>query len=340
MGRPLLSFLLVCYNQQRYIGEALQGAFSQKWSPLEIIFVDDCSTDCSLEIAQDMIAKYRGPHQVRCLRTPRNGGIGQCVNLAMQHCRGELIICSAGDDVSLPQRTEVLFDAWEQTKRRATSLSSCYHTITATGQDMGLGGTRGDPRDTARLRRQHGTLERFLTCKRPVVVGCAHAWSPRLFDFFGPLTSNLEDLVLSFRSLAIGELLYVHEPLVKYRRHGSNVSFFAGGDDTRSLEHRESRLRWVDEQTVAAYENIMADLALLRERGRLGAEQFTQLTAIARRMRDWYATERALIDAPIERRWRLIAGLARRGRVRDALSFLPRALPRPVYRMLYQWRRR
>lgn len=340
MSRPLLSFILVSYNQEPFIREALEGAFAQTWSPLEILFVDDCSADGSFEIAQAMVAKYRGPHRVQCLRPPRNGGIGQSINLAMQHCRGELIIGSAADDVSLPHRVEALFEAWEQTGRRATSLFSSYRTITADGEELGVGGTRGDPHGPERYRPQTGTLEEFLTTKWPVVVGCTHAWSPRLFEFFGPLTSNLEDLVLSFRTLAIGEMLYVHEPLVKYRRHGNNVSFFAGGDDTRSFEHRERRLRWVDEQTVAAYENMLADLALLHQRGRLSADEFTRLQAIARRERDWYATERRLIDAPFVQRLRLIAGVAARGQMRTALGFLPRALPRPVYRRLYEWHRR
>lgn len=340
MSRPLLSFLLIAYNQEAFVEEALEGAFSQTWSPLEILLVDDCSSDRTFEIAQRLAAKYHGPHSVRCLRTPRNGGIGRSINLAMQHCRGELIVGSAADDVSLPHRCAALFEAWEQTGRRATSLFSCYRTITASGQDLGVGGTRGDPGEPTRFRPQIGTLEEFLTTKWPVVVGCSHAWSPRLFEFFGPLTSDLEDLVLSFRSLAIGEMLYVHEPLVKYRRHGNNVSFFAGGDDTRSFEHRERRLRWVDEQTVAAYENMLADLALLRERGRLRADECARLEAIARRERDWYATERQLMDAPLGGRLRLIAGVAARGQWREALGFLPRALPRRMYRTLYEWRRR
>lgn len=339
MARPLLSFVLVSYNQEPFIREALEGALSQTWSPLEIVFVDDCSTDCSFEIAQEMFEKYRGPHQVRCLRTPHNSGIGAAINLAMRHCRGELVVGSAADDVSLPHRAEALFEAWEQTGRRATSLFSPYRAITATGEELGVGGTRGAPESPERYRPQIGTLEEFLTTKWPVVVGCTHAWSPRLFEYFGPLSSNLEDLVLSFRSLAIGEMLYVHEPLVKYRRHGNNLSFFADGDDTRSFEHREGRLRWVDEQTVAAYENMLADLALLHQRGRLSAGEFARLQAVACRERDWYATERQLMDAPFVRRLGLIAAVAGRGRVREALGFLPRALPRPVYRRLYEWRR-
>ncbi|HUF60663.1 MAG TPA: glycosyltransferase, partial [Verrucomicrobiales bacterium] len=52
--RPLVSFLLLAYNQEQYIHEAVEGAFSQTYSPLEIILSDDCSTDRTFEIMREM----------------------------------------------------------------------------------------------------------------------------------------------------------------------------------------------------------------------------------------------------------------------------------------------
>lgn len=340
MNRPLITFLVICYNQQSYIREAVQSAFAQVYSPLEIIITDDCSTDHSYEIIQKLVGAYQGPHTVRCYQTPKNSGIGASINLAMEMARGELVIGSAGDDVSLPERTEVIYQAWEDSGRRATSIFSCHHTISASGEDLGIGGTRGNPTDTTLYRPQVGSLLEFIRNKWPVVVGCTHAWSPVLFKYFGPLVSDLEDLVLSFRTLAIGELLYVHRPLIKYRRHDSNVSFFELWDDTRSFDHREKRLRWVLEKTEAAYENMLADLELLRREGRLGAAEHKRVRAAARRMRDLYAAEWRMIDGDFSGRLKTIAGALRAGKVGCALHVLPRALPRRVYRRLFLLRDR
>ena len=43
--RPLVTFALFAYNQEKYIREAVEGAFAQTYAPLEIILSDDCSTD-------------------------------------------------------------------------------------------------------------------------------------------------------------------------------------------------------------------------------------------------------------------------------------------------------
>ena len=45
MNKPLISFLLLTYNQENYIQDAINGALAQTYSPLEIIISDDCSTD-------------------------------------------------------------------------------------------------------------------------------------------------------------------------------------------------------------------------------------------------------------------------------------------------------
>jgi len=340
MSRPLITFVVICYNQEAYIREAIEGAFAQTYSPLEIIISDDSSTDRSYEIVRQMVNAYQGPHIVRCVQTPKNGGIGASINLAMTMARGEFVIGSAGDDVSLPERTEVIYQAWEDSGRQATSIFSSYHTISATGVALGVGGTRGNPKEDTLYRPQPGTLLEFIPNQWPVVVGCTHAWSPKLFDYFGPLKSDLEDLVLSFRTLAIGELLYINRPLIKYRRHDSNVSFFAHWDDTRSFDHREKRLRWVNEKTAAAYENMLDDLGRLHRQNRLTSAEFERLCAATGRMRDLYAIERKMMDGHFFERLNTVAGAVKNGQVACVFRALPRTLPRPLYRKLFLLRDR
>ena len=72
--RPLVTFALFTFNQQRFVREAIAGAFAQNYSPLEIIISDDCSTDRTFEIAQETAASYSGPHCVTVRRTSKNRG--------------------------------------------------------------------------------------------------------------------------------------------------------------------------------------------------------------------------------------------------------------------------
>ena len=69
--RPLITFALMAYNQEQLIEEAVAGALAQTYSPLEIILSDDCSTDRTFEIMEEMADEYKGPHSVSIRRTSR-----------------------------------------------------------------------------------------------------------------------------------------------------------------------------------------------------------------------------------------------------------------------------
>jgi glycosyltransferase involved in cell wall biosynthesis len=91
VDRPLLTFALFAYNQEQFIAEAVQGALSQTYSPLEIILSDDCSPDRTFEIMQEMASKYNGPNRVIVRRNERNLGLIGHINLVMEIVQGELI---------------------------------------------------------------------------------------------------------------------------------------------------------------------------------------------------------------------------------------------------------
>ena len=53
-----VTFALLCYNQEKFIREALRGAFRQDYQPLEILISDDHSTDASFDILREEVANY------------------------------------------------------------------------------------------------------------------------------------------------------------------------------------------------------------------------------------------------------------------------------------------
>jgi glycosyltransferase involved in cell wall biosynthesis len=73
--RPLISFILIACNQKRFIREAVEGTFSQTYSPLEIVLSDDCSRDRTFEIMKELTASYQGPHKIILNRNENKPGI-------------------------------------------------------------------------------------------------------------------------------------------------------------------------------------------------------------------------------------------------------------------------
>lgn len=112
--RPLVTFALFAYNQEKYIREAIEGAFAQTYEPLEIILSDDCSTDRTFEIMEEMAAGYDGPHYVNVRRNSCNLGVLKHVIHAVREARGDFIVLAAGDDISRPMRTSRLVEMWLQ----------------------------------------------------------------------------------------------------------------------------------------------------------------------------------------------------------------------------------
>ncbi|MEO8343813.1 MAG: glycosyltransferase family A protein, partial [Gallionella sp.] len=110
---PLISFILLSYNQEKFIEEAVKAALRQTYEPLEIIISDDVSADRTYEIAKAVVDQYRGAHRVILRKNAKNMGINPHINLAVKEAKGEFVVIAAGDDVSLPERTEKLARQWQ-----------------------------------------------------------------------------------------------------------------------------------------------------------------------------------------------------------------------------------
>lgn len=340
MDKPLISFTLLSHNQEAFIEEAVNGALAQTYSPLEIVIVDDCSTDRSFAIVQEVVAKYHGPHSVRCFRNATNLGIAGNRNRAMELCTGRLIVVADGDDVSRPERTESIYQVWEQSGRQATALFSCYTVISADGSEQGRGGTCGDPRDQRLAWQLEGELFAFLSMRVPMIHGCSAAYSPEVITYFGPIWGDLEDMVVCFRTLAIGKLFYINRPLVEYRRHGDNATFFHGGEVIHSFENREKRLLRGNQMTVKTFENLVEDIETLQKKGNISSDECSRLRSEARRVQRPFEIESKMMRGSAMDRVRTLAETALSGDFRGFLRAAPRGLPNGLYRRLYLLRER
>ena len=258
MPSPLVTFVVLGYNQEQYIREAVDGALAQDYSPLEIILSDDCSHDGTYGIMLSMAAEYRGPHKLILNRNDKNLGIGAHVNRAMELSRGGLIVIAAGDDISARTRTTELYTEWERQGRRPTSIYSDYEIIDERGGAIKESGTRTL---FIGVREQGLTdLRLFIADKhRASILGATHAWSRSLFQEYGPLNDDImyEDKSICFRSLISGEFAYVPKCLVSYRMHSSNIWGRYSGNASR-VERVRSMI--AHRATLVAY-----GVALLRQ---------------------------------------------------------------------------
>lgn len=222
---PRVTFALFAYNHEEFISEAIEAAFAQTYSNLEIIISDDKSIDSTPEIVASMISEYQGGHDVTVCLREKNVGWARHVNDVMTEATGALVVMAAGDDVSDPKRVEILVEKW-LAEGCPSGVASGMSFISADGSY--LHGTPTWLREQGqRLRGAtcESLLETHLGTARVRFTGCSAAWSKDNWNFFGPLDDvvTAEDEVFSFRSCLRGGVAFVDQELVKYRQHDSNL---------------------------------------------------------------------------------------------------------------------
>ena len=205
--RPLLTVFQMGYNQAPKIEASLHALLAQTYSPLEIIFSDDCSTDATFEIMQRVAREYKGPHRIILNRNPTNLGIIGNVNRSVELANGALLIQANGDDISYPDRVEKLYQAWSEDPDNIMLVYSEMYRTDQSGQIIDLP-------YTAPLLHQNPTplaIVRLNTW----VAGSPAAYNPKLFKEFGPLEAPalVEDHILPLRAARLGRFAHVKERL-------------------------------------------------------------------------------------------------------------------------------
>ena len=87
---PKFSVAIITYNQEKFIGRALESVLVQKKWVYEIVICDDCSQDNNWNIIMDYYHKY--PEIIRPFRNEKNLGIYGNIERTWQECTGDLII--------------------------------------------------------------------------------------------------------------------------------------------------------------------------------------------------------------------------------------------------------
>lgn len=247
---PLVTFALFAYNQEKFVREAIEGAFSQTYENLEIILSDDCSTDRTFDVMQEMASAYKGSHQVRLRRSEVNFGTAQHVSAVARMARGNLIVVAAGDDISIPERCSHIVAKWGAEEYPVSTIHSELYSFTD---------SQNSPPVRQEIRFKNTELfdmSWYLKHKSLPFLSPTCAYSKELFTQFPDLVggSFIEDGVMAFRTVMSGRFIAIPEALVKRR-----VSERTSGTGYVISEP----IRWNSflRSRIISYHNILLDAA-------------------------------------------------------------------------------
>lgn len=94
-NNPLVSVIVPVYNVEQYLDECLNSIRQQTYENLEIIVVEDCSTDKSLEV----LSKHLNDQRIKLIRHEKNGGLSAARNTGIDGARGDYIMFVDSDDI-------------------------------------------------------------------------------------------------------------------------------------------------------------------------------------------------------------------------------------------------
>lgn len=228
MKTPLVSIVINNYNYGRFLRDAIESAINQTYPNVEVIVVDDGSTDESREI----IAQYAEKGRVVPL-LKENGGQASAFNAGFANAKGDIIIFLDADDVLLPEAAEEVVSAWRP------DLSKVQYRLeiidrTEKRQGSFLPNTRMPSGDLSHLLLTYGAY--------PSPPTSGNAWSRRFLESVLPMPEsewrNSADAYLIQLAGVMGEIVSLDEVLGLYRVHGEN--FYAWSQ--KELEPERLRL--------------------------------------------------------------------------------------------------
>ncbi len=133
VNQPLVSIICLCYRQAAFVQEALDSVWAQTYAHVELIVVDDGSSDGSAEEIQRILKAHP---EVPFLALPENIGNCRAFNMGLALCRGEYVIDLAADDVLLPERVAEGVKALEEAGKEYAVHFSDVQYIDAGGKNL------------------------------------------------------------------------------------------------------------------------------------------------------------------------------------------------------------
>jgi glycosyltransferase involved in cell wall biosynthesis len=207
-GVALVSVIIPCYNQARFLGEAIESVLSQSYPHFEVVVVDDGSTDNTPEVA----SRYPG---VRCIRQ-ENRGLAGARNTGIRHSRGSFLVFLDADDRLLPDALEVGLKHLKEHPECAF-VSGRWKTIAADGSPLPT------PPPTPVKKDHYEELLRVCYISAPAAV----IYQRIMLEFVGGFDASVSPSADYDLYLRVARDYSVHhhdEVIAEYRRHSANMT--------------------------------------------------------------------------------------------------------------------
>ncbi len=241
----LVSIIVPVYQVKEYVGECVESLRAQTYTNLEILLVDDGSTDGSGEICDEYV---RSDNRIRVIHQ-KNRGLSAARNTGLDQAAGEYVAFVDSDDVVLPDFIETLYDL---SGRYQADIAACAFVRGNMEEIGGTAGSGGSARDICMtseqmLRQWHGKYKKWET------IACNKLYRKQILngtDSNGrirfPISRRHEDVLTSHLIVAnASRIVLTTRKLYLYRTREGSIT-----TQTMKAEQRRENLRAQRERMV------------------------------------------------------------------------------------------
>lgn len=135
MNNPLVSIGIPVYNVEPYIERCLLSVINQSYQNIEVLVVDDCGNDHSMQIVNNIKLSHANSKNIRIIKHPHNKGIGEARNTIIKECKGKYVYFIDSDDYIEPNTIELLCAQSEKYETDVT-IASHRKVTWETGEEL------------------------------------------------------------------------------------------------------------------------------------------------------------------------------------------------------------
>lgn len=219
---------MTTYNGEKFVKKQLLSILMQTKKPDEVIIVDDCSTDNTVEIVNEFI-RDNSLSDWKLTILPTNGGFIQSFNEAISKTSGQIIFLCDQDDIWLPNKIEVMSKLMLENPQ-ILSLASGFQKIDAYDKKIV---SRNNPfssnNNLIRKRIKPNKcikISAFRVVAYNISPGCTCAFRSKIKDAFSRINEENMSLVHDWKINLIAALMdglyFLNTPTILYRLHNNN----------------------------------------------------------------------------------------------------------------------
>lgn len=219
---PLVSIGIPNYNYAHYIIDTLESVAKQSYQNIELIVVDDLSTDGSIELIENWIEKYKGPIKISFIKNTKNGGLTKACNQILKAAKGKYFQTLDADDLLLPDKIEKQVKVIERFKNVALIYSNIA-IINESGKiisDDYLGRINYDKNNMPQGNIFEQLFDFNFIPLPSTLVNTEYARNVRGFDE----TLQVQDYYLWLRLAEKYDVIFMPGTTALYRQHSSSMS--------------------------------------------------------------------------------------------------------------------